>query len=89
MNAVVLTHGSVAYRTAGCRCDDCRSAHAIRHFDEQTKLAARLAADPSLAPHGRVSTYSNHGCRCRPCRGAKSEQNRAQYQARRRRAGAT
>ncbi|MGH3497426.1 MAG: hypothetical protein ACRDP1_08180, partial [Nocardioidaceae bacterium] len=29
--------------------------------------AARLAADPTLAVHGKVSTYTNWGCRCNLC----------------------
>lgn len=32
---------------------------------------ARLAADPSLAPHGELSTYNNWGCRCERCRAAR------------------
>jgi len=29
--------------------------------------ATRLKADPSLAPHGELSTYTNWLCRCRAC----------------------
>lgn len=33
---------------------------------------ARLAEDPSLAPHGVRNTYKNWGCRCEPCTAANS-----------------
>jgi hypothetical protein len=29
-----------------------------------------LAIDPTLAAHGRESTYGNYGCRCDECRAA-------------------
>ena len=32
--------------------------------------AAQLAADPTLARHGRPGTYTNWGCRCDECRAA-------------------
>lgn len=31
------------------------------------RRVARLIADPSLAPHGVPSTYTNWGCRCDEC----------------------
>jgi hypothetical protein len=84
-----LTHGWQAYRKHGCRCDRCRDGHANYVFAENKKRATRLAADPSLAPHGRVSTYTNWGCRCLVCTVAHARHCRARYLARRARAGAT
>lgn len=31
----------------------------------------RLAADPTLRPHGVKNTYDNWGCRCAPCTAAR------------------
>ena len=38
--------------------------------------AAALAADPSIRPHGNVSTYTNWGCRCDACCEAKAAYHR-------------
>ncbi len=38
--------------------------------------AARLALDPSLAPHGKATTYFNWMCRCRPCMDAHAAHKR-------------
>lgn len=35
--------------------------------------AARLAANPNVAPHGVKNTYREWGCRCTPCTDANSE----------------
>lgn len=40
------------------------------------KRVARLRADPTLAPHGVPSTYTNWGCRCPDCSAAYSESRR-------------
>lgn len=40
----------------------------VRHLN-----AERLAADPSLATHGRASTYDNWLCRCVRCRQANAQ----------------
>jgi hypothetical protein len=37
------------------------------------EMRARLAVDPTAAPHGQNSTYSNWGCRCDECRAAHGE----------------
>ena len=69
-----VTHGSAStYRNPsrdfkpGCRCKKCREANTKRVRVEQQSRAKRLADDPTLAPHGRRSTYSNWGCRCKSC----------------------
>ena len=36
----------------------------------QQRRTADLIVDPTLAPHGSASTYSNWGCRCDDCRTA-------------------
>jgi hypothetical protein len=84
----ILTHGWKAYRYAGCRCDRCRDGQANYVYDEVRGRAARLAANPSLVPHGRESTYTNWRCRCRPCTVAHARQCHKRYLTRRTRAGA-
>lgn len=61
-------HGtSNGYTNYGCRCEDCKTAHA-------TTTRERKAARPPLAPddprHGLRSSYGNHKCRCDLCRAA-------------------
>lgn len=34
------------------------------------RRALQLAEDPTIVPHGTLSTYTNWKCRCVPCRGA-------------------
>ena len=58
-----------------------RAAHLSRCLLEQQRRRGRLAADPSLAPHGSVSTYRNWGCRCAECTVANTVACRA-YNAR-------
>ena len=54
-------------------CEPCRLArNAYKKWHEEF-CAQRLAADPSLAPHGVYSTYSNWRCRCKACRNAWAE----------------
>ena len=43
---------------------------------------ARLKADPSLAPHGVISTYGNWGCRCKACSEAMSLYSAERYRLR-------
>jgi hypothetical protein len=44
--------------------------------------AARLAADPTAAPHGRAATYKHWRCRCKPCTKAHSQDVLDRKQAR-------
>jgi hypothetical protein len=67
-----FTHGASGYNNYGCRCYRCRAGHAADVRQQQATRRARLAADPTLVPHGRESTYGNWGCRCRPCTSAYS-----------------
>ncbi len=69
-----FTHGLAStYRNPsrnfkpGCRCKKCREANTKRARAEQRRRAKRLVADPTLAPHGRYSTYVNWDCRCKLC----------------------
>jgi hypothetical protein len=64
---VAFTHGSSAYSNGTCRCDICREATRVAHQKAVARRAARLAADPTLRPHGTINTYKNWGCRCEPC----------------------
>lgn len=71
-----VTHGTAStYRSATtkCRCVECTAANTERARRERASRAARLKADPTLAPHGRESTYSNWKCRCPLCYAAHSE----------------
>ncbi len=64
------THGrSSTYRSMlyKCRCEPCTEANRAEQTRQNVRRAARLAADPTLAPHGDRSTYTNWGCRCEPC----------------------
>lgn len=70
------THGLAStYRSARyrCRCDACCAANTLRYRDEKAQRAERLAADPTLAPHGKTTTYTNWGCRCEPCSKANAD----------------
>ena len=68
-----LTHGASAWRTRRCTCEKCFKASrdlAKKNHEERVK---RLKEDPTLAPHGRYSTYINWGCRCERCRNSRDE----------------
>jgi hypothetical protein len=70
------THGLASTYRSGlykCRCDLCTEAHKHRYRDEKRRRAEQLAADPSLAPHGKYTTYDNWDCRCEPCTKANSD----------------
>jgi len=79
------THGIAStYRSrSACRCDACREANTARYRAEKQARAARLAVDPTLAPHGKVTTYTNWGCRCAPCSQANADRCREWKQRRR------
>lgn len=63
-HGIASTYRSPIYK---CRCVPCTAANRARQYSENESRTARLLADPSLAPHGKVSTYRNWGCRCAPC----------------------
>lgn len=63
----------------GRACDACRKQHNEDIKQGNFQRAERLRADPSLAPHGKVTTYTNWMCRCDPCRASAADQS---YQAR-------
>lgn len=66
-------HGVSAYRNGLCRCSVCTEGNTRRALREKVVRKARLAADPSLRPHGSASTYTNWGCRCEPCSKANTD----------------
>jgi hypothetical protein len=59
------THGIDGTYRVGCRCDDCKKAHAAEH---RRRRRERTVDD--FAMHGKPSTYKNYGCRCEACREA-------------------
>jgi hypothetical protein len=59
-------HGASGY-DAGCRCDTCRDGHLKDARWQRHSRTERLKADPTLAEHGKSSTYINWGCRCELC----------------------
>lgn len=63
-----VTHGRESTYVHGCRrCVRCRDAARLAERIRRERKAARLRADPSLAPHGVAATYKHWGCRCVPC----------------------
>ena len=79
------THGLAStYRNPdyGCRCEPCTAANTERVRQERQRRAERLAADPSLAPHGSSATYGNWGCRCESCAAAHAQVMAAQWDQR-------
>lgn len=87
-----MKHNASAYRNRRCHdgpggqaCDICRDDHRILQHEANQTRKARLEADPTLAVHGRWSTYCNWYCRCPPCRQANIAKMAA-YNERRRRA---
>ena len=66
-----LTHGASAWRTKRCTCDACRLASRALAQKNARERAARLAADPTVVPHGEFNTYVNWGCRCILCGAAR------------------
>lgn len=61
-----IGHGARQYRQ-GCKCETCRTANAVQYRKERLARQLRLAADPTLAPHGNKNTFNNWGCRCDEC----------------------
>lgn len=84
--ATPITHGLSGYQR-GCRCSECRAAHAR----EQVRIRAERRADPARADragHGKRTTYNNYGCRCPECKAVHSQHMRA-YRLRNQRGLAT
>jgi hypothetical protein len=52
-----MKHSASAYRNSLCHCQVCTDDATARAGRERAARTARLAADPSLAPHGNVHTY--------------------------------
>lgn len=86
MSAAGKWHGTPGgYTNHRCKCRPCRDAFAADQQRMRANRAARLAEDPTLAPHGKANTYTNWRCRCDDCRRARAEQ-RARYYRRTREA---
>lgn len=86
MSATHGLAGTYRRKEYACRCPDCTGANTRRARSEKTARARRLAADPTLAEHGRASTYTNWGCRCPDCTKANSEKCAARKNRRAKRA---
>lgn len=71
-------HGTRLKYSKGCRCDVCRAGNVAYVRRSIGRRQARLVANPTLAPHGRYTTYNNWGCRCDECRGAHAGRRRAE-----------
>lgn len=63
----IIHGGSGGGYVRGCRCEDCTEANRLRCKRRAEERRQLLLADPSLAPHGKDSTYTNWGCRCDEC----------------------
>jgi hypothetical protein len=74
MTTVVAIHGTPASSRRckdgprGAACETCREASARYIRRMRAKKRELLAADPSIRPHGNISTYQNWGCRCDECK---------------------
>lgn len=60
------THGRVATYRAGCRCAECKTAHAAAHADWRARRGPKLRR----GSHGTLYGYRVLGCRCPRCREA-------------------
>lgn len=71
-----MNHGGYHYVNDGCKCSECRDAHAAytkaaraRRWASRTPVGGVLVA-LGAAKHGRPATYTNWGCECPLCRAA-------------------
>ena len=88
------THGTTsAYTNHGCRCGECRAAHAAQQREyyaanrERIAERRREAVASGSVPHGTYSAYTS-GCRCDQCRAANAAYRREYYAANRERIAA-
>ena len=63
-----FTHNAGGYTNHGCRCPDCRAAHAAY---VSAARARRIANGAPTTAHGKPSTFDNYACRCDLCVAAK------------------
>ena len=70
---LLVTSGHRHCRT--CHRERQRGYNTNRQRAQRRRVAA-LEADPTLAPHGKASTYHAWGCRCPLCTAAYSQQRR-------------
>jgi hypothetical protein len=75
-------HGYNGYSNLGCRCSICRAANTDYNKSIRRVRARRIIADPSLRPHGVLSTYFNWACRCDECKAAHRDRETERRQAR-------
>lgn len=68
-------HGTATGYQYGCRCGDCRGAHAAANRLARARRARALPETTAQLVHGTRSTYVNHGCRCSACDEAQRRAN--------------
>lgn len=62
------SHGTITgYISAGCRCDDCRSAWSVYQRERTARVKAEIANGARQVEHGTQRAY-RAGCRCDVCR---------------------
>lgn len=67
----VCTRSAYSYRR-GCRCADCKRAHADRQDDYRQRAMDR---EVPAHVHGTTMGYQFFYCRCERCKAAKSAEN--------------
>lgn len=65
------TSRTSAYTNQGCRCAECREAHAVQMRTNRAARIERARLDPSTTPHGTENGYQSYACRCPQCREAR------------------
>lgn len=69
-----MTHGLASSYRRGCKCSECRAAHAERIAGQRARR--RTTGVDDWAMHGRLSTYHNWGCKCADCTRASRDDRR-------------
>lgn len=62
----IRNHSLTGYKY-GCRCVICTEENRKAQRRQRASRKARLEEDPTLAEHGKLSTYGNWCCRCDLC----------------------
>ena len=70
-------HGTQLEYKHGCRCQECRKAHADYCRDQSANRKARLTSGKRVkVQHGTMGAYRNWGCRCQKCSDANKMNSR-------------
>lgn len=57
-------------RDVSGRCGLCREEKTESHRMRMQRRRQQLAEDPTIRPHGNLTTYTHWGCKCDVCRKA-------------------